>query len=166
ELEESQKQLRAQQEISGAEQTRLAAQTQELQAAKPDVVQQIERLTEMLAQETRRREETEQQADETCQLRQELEAQMGQLRQELETAQKELWAQQEISGAEQTRLATQTQELQAAKLAVEQQVARLTETLCDETRRREDAERQAGEIGNRRSALEAELSRLGQELEA
>jgi len=40
----------------------------------------------------------------------------------------------------------------------------LTETLAQETRRREGAEQQAGEISQRRSDLEAELARLRQEL--
>jgi len=56
-------------------------------------------------------------------------------------------------------------QLQATKAEVEQQVKGLAEKLAEETRRREGVEQQAGEIGQRRSDLEAELARLRQELE-
>jgi len=62
--------------------------------------------------------------------------------------------------------------LQAAQAELEQQVKRMAETLAEETRRRQGAELQAGEIGKRRIELEAELannqqvaSTLRQELE-
>jgi uncharacterized protein with von Willebrand factor type A (vWA) domain len=54
--------------------------------------------------------------------------------------------------------------LQSAQAEVEQQVNRLTEMLAQETRRREGAEQQAGEIGQRRRELEAQLGQLGQQL--
>jgi hypothetical protein len=95
------------------------------------------------------------------------------LRQELEASQKQLQAQQERSHLEQIRLEARTQELQAAQAEVQQQVKRLTEALAQETKRREGAEQQAGEIGQRRSELETELAQnqqaqasLRQELEA
>ena len=77
----------------------------------------------------------------------------------LEASQKELQAHQESSGAQQTRLAGLSQELQAAQADVLRRVKRLTETLAEETRRREGALQQAGEIGQRRSELEAQLAR-------
>ena len=47
--------LQAQQETTGAEQTRLQARTQELQTRQAEVEQEVKRLTEALAEETRRR---------------------------------------------------------------------------------------------------------------
>ena len=55
--------------------------------------------------------------------------------------------------------------MQATQAEVEQQVKRLTETLAQETRLREGAEQQAGEIGQRRRELEAQLGQLGQQLQ-
>jgi len=45
---------------------------------------------------------------------------------------------------------------------MEQKVNRLTEVLVQEANRREKAERQLGEIGQRRSELEAELAKHNQ----
>src|SRR5205807_2006237 len=138
------------------------ARTQQLQTTQAEVEQQVKRLMEALAAENHRRENAEQQAVEIGQRRSELEAELGknkqtqaQLRQELETLQKQLCAQQESSGAEQTRLEVRTKELQATQAEVEQQVKRLTEALAQETKRRQAAEQQAGEAGQHRSELEA-----------
>jgi hypothetical protein len=46
---------------------------------------------------------------------------------------------------------------------VEQQTVRLTDTLAQETTRREGAEQQAGELGKRRNELESQLSQLREE---
>src|SRR5262249_28460048 len=142
--------------------------------------QQVKRLTEALTEEAKLRKGAEQQAGELGLRHSDLEAELAknkqahaQLRQELEASQKHLHAHQESSRTEQTRLEGQAQELQAAKLEVERQVTRLMERLAAESWRREGAEQQAGELGLRRSALEAELAnnkqaqaQLSQELEA
>jgi hypothetical protein len=65
---------------------------------------------------------------------------------------------QKNSHAEQTRLETRAKDLQATQADVLQQVKKLTETLAEETKHRAIAERQKGEIGQRRSELEAELT--------
>src|SRR5439155_8368239 len=75
-------------------------------------------------------------------------------------------APQESSGAEQTKFQVLSQELQTAHTEVLHRVKRLTETLAEETRRRTGAELQAGEVGQRRSDLEARLGQLRQELKA
>ena len=87
--------------------------------------------------------------------------QLGQLRRELDAAQKQSQAQQESSEAEQSRLQARTQELQTAQAEVEQQVKRLTESLAQETKRRQSAEQQAVELGQLRSDLDAKLAVLG-----
>src|SRR5262249_26478818 len=51
-LDEVRKQLQAKQESSTIEQSKLEARTQDLQAAQSEVVQQVQRLTDSLAQET------------------------------------------------------------------------------------------------------------------
>jgi chromosome segregation ATPase len=169
ELENSRKQLRAQQDNSGAEQTRLEARIRELQAAKAEVEQQVNRLTETLAEEARHREEAEQRASDIGLQRGELEAELAknkqaqtQLLYAFEALQKQLHEHQENSRVEQARLDARTKELQAAKAEVEQEVRRLTERVAAETWRREGAEQQAGEIGLRCSELHAELARNNQ----
>src|SRR5262249_23682969 len=56
------------------------------------------------------------------------------------------------------RLEAQMQELQGHWAAVEERINFLTEALAAQTRRRMDAEQQAGEHANRQSQLEAELA--------
>jgi uncharacterized coiled-coil DUF342 family protein len=55
--------------------------------------------------------------------------------------------------------------LQSAREELEQQVRRLTETVTQETERREGAEAQVRELGERRNGLEAQLSELREELQ-
>src|SRR5207302_11324574 len=69
------------------------------------------------------------------------------------------------SNAEQTRLEARIRELQSAQAGVEQQVKKLTEALQEETKLRQGAEQQTGEIGQQRSELQAQLEQLRQELE-
>jgi chromosome segregation ATPase len=164
-LEASQAQLQAQQQSARAEQARLEARSQELQAAHADVLQQAQGLTETLAGETRRRESVERQTSEISQHRAELETALAEnkqaqarLQHDLEVSQTQLQAQRATSRSEQTRLEARANELEAAQADLWQQVKRLTETLGAETTRREDAERQTSEIGQRRSELEAELA--------
>src|SRR5439155_554453 len=157
ELENAHKQAQTQQGISLAEQARLEARIQELQSAQAGVEQQVKKLTETLQEETKLRQGAEQQVGEIGQRRSELEAQLGQLRQELESAHEQAHGQQTISLAEQTRLEARIQELQSAHSGVEQQVKKLTETLQEETKLRQGAEQQAGEIGKQRSELQAEI---------
>ena len=83
--------------------------------------QEVRRLTEALAAESRLRVGAEQKAGEIEKHRAKLEAELAgnkqaleQLRQEMETAQKQLQAQQETSGVEQTKLEARTKELQSA----------------------------------------------------
>jgi hypothetical protein len=57
----------------------------------------------------------------------------------------------------------QIQELQANRSSTEERIHSLTGALAQETRRREDAEQQAGAIGKRRSELESQLSQLHEE---
>src|SRR5205823_13778746 len=101
-----------------------------------EMEQQLKRLTEALAEESKRRVSVDHQADEIDRRRNELEAQLGQLRQELGDAQKQLHAQQEGSLDEQIKLEARVKQLESAKTQVEQQVRRLTESLAEETRRR------------------------------
>jgi chromosome segregation ATPase len=136
-----------------------------LQSAQSALEQQVTRLTEALAHETRRREGAEQQTVEIRQRRCELEADLtrdrqaqAQLRQELETSRNQLQAQQVSAAAEQTRLETRIRELQTTIAEVEQQARRLAQTLAEETTRREGAEQQAGQISQRRNELEAQLA--------
>ena len=96
----------------------------------------------------------------------------GDVRQQLAEAQRQLQAQKETYLAEQVRLEARTRELQEAQAAAEERVAALMATLAEESKRREGAEQQAGEIGKRRRELEAELAenkqaqeRLRQQLE-
>ena len=96
-LRKAQKQLQAQAE--NGQPPRLDVQLPELQVAQAQVEQQISRLSEALAQETRRRESAEQQARETGQSRTELETQLAHTRQELEASHKQLQIQVDRSGA-------------------------------------------------------------------
>ena len=90
----------------------------------------------------------------------------SQLRLELDEAQKQLRAQlEQNSSAQVATLEARANELQAAHAEVTQRLQRLTETLTEETWRREVAEQQVTEIGQRRSDLEAELNRVQQHLE-
>ena len=114
----SHKHLQAQNESSKAEQARLEERIKELQAAKADVEQQVQKLTESFAHETKRREGAQQQAETIEQRRSELEAELAknreaqaQLRQQLEQAQKQLEAVQQSSGTEQSKLAARVHEL-------------------------------------------------------
>ena len=152
-VETSPKQLQAQQETSRTEPSSLETQAQQLQADRANVLQRIKRLTDTLAEETRRRQGAEKQASESRQQRGELQAELlkinqaqVRLRQELEASQKQLGAQQTGSRAEQNRLEGRIKELQAAQPEVEQQVKRLTEMLAAETKRREAAEQRAAQL--------------------
>jgi chromosome segregation ATPase len=158
------------------------------------VQEKVRRVTEALAEETRRRESAEQQAAEIGQRRSQLEAELAQLeqryneahqqlqtetqlRQELQQAEKQLvsflqLAEKQNYLVEQSRLEPRTLGLEAAEADAMQRVKRLTNALAKETRRREGAEQQAGNIGQRRSELEAQLAesqqtqaRLHQELQ-
>ena len=88
---------------------------------------------------------------------------MGQVRQELELSQKRQNEQLENSGAEQTKLQDRIKELQAVQTEVEQKVVTLTPALEQETKRREGAEQQAGELGQLRGKLETALAAARQE---
>src|SRR5262249_49162340 len=113
----------------------------------------------------------EKEASEHAKRRAELEAELAQnkqaqskLRQELEPAKKQLDDKKDQK-ANAGKLGAHTKELQAAHAEVEKEAKRLTEKLSEETRRREDAEQQALEIGRRRSELEAELGQLQEQLQ-
>src|SRR5207253_1820066 len=117
----------SQKELPAQESPRLEAH--ELQAAQAEVMQRVKRLTETLAEETKRREGAERQAGEIGQYRSKLEAELAEnkqaqarLQQELEASQKQLRAQRDSSGTEQIKLEVRTQELQATHAEVEQKV--------------------------------------------
>src|SRR5207253_4665338 len=105
--------------------------------------QQVELLTEALAEETRRREGAEQQAGKFGQQRSDLEVELGQLRQQLEEARNQQRAQQESSRAEQSNLQARLKELQANQITVEERIKSLVEALAAETKCREAAEERA-----------------------
>src|SRR5205807_3223776 len=95
ELGTSQKQQLSQQQNSSEEQTRLETRIKELYGAKIEAELEVKRLTEALANETRRRESAESRADQTGQHRGDLESELAKykqaqalLRQELEASQK------------------------------------------------------------------------------
>ena len=56
-----------------------------------------------------------------------------------------MMAAQQGASAEQSKLEARTKELEAAQGTVEEKVKKLTESLAEEARRRESAEKQAGE---------------------
>jgi chromosome segregation ATPase len=73
----------------------------------------------------------------------------------------------EVSQAERKKLeATLTHELHSTQASLQHELKSLNETLASETRRRESLEHLAGEIGQRRNELEAQLTAFRQELEA
>jgi chromosome segregation ATPase len=151
-LEKAQELQDSQQESSGLEHTKLEARVSELQVARADMEQQIKQATEALAEESKRREGAEQQAKEIGQHRKELEAELpkqtgpDKVAPATQKAHKLLQDHQASSGAEQSKLEARTKELQAE---VEKQVKHLTQSLAEETKRREGAEQQAGEIGKK-----------------
>jgi hypothetical protein len=131
-LEASQKQLQEQQANAEAEQNKLKARAQELQAAQDTVEQQVKRLTESLAEETKRRESAEKQTGEFTQRRSELEARMAQLGEELQKAQKQVQAEaqvrQELQQAQgQTQRLLQLAESQRAQVELKQQLEEAAE---------------------------------------
>src|SRR5262249_15962730 len=120
ELEEAQRELRAERERSSVQQSK------ESGAGQADVLLGVKRLTEMLAEETKRRKEAEQRAGDFDKKRGELEAELTgnqqvqtRLRQDSDELQKQLQGLKETSGAEQTRLEARVQELQSAQSEVE-----------------------------------------------
>jgi len=165
ELDASQRQLNELQQSSQTEQKRFDTRSLELQAAMFEAEQQLKRLTGALALETKRRETAEEQTTHICKQRNDLEGDLtkvklaeGQLRQELEAAQKQLQALHDSSSSERTRLEARTQEVLAAKLEAERQVQRLTDSLAQETARRQGVEKQVDDFSKRRSELEAQLT--------
>ena len=131
-----------------------------------EVEQQVARLTEALAGETKRREGAERQAGEISQRRSELESQLtenqqaqAKLQQEFGASQEQLRALEETSRAAQSQFEARIRGLQSAQAAMEQQVRQLTTALTAETARREGVVQEAREIGQRRSELEAELAK-------
>src|SRR5262249_25426934 len=147
------------------EQKRFETRSLELQAAMFEAEQHLKRLTGALAQETRRCETAEEQTTFVSRQRSDLEADLTkikiaeeQLRQELEVSQKQLQDLHDSSASERTRLEARTQEVLAAKLEAERQVQRLTDSLTQETARRQGAEQQVVEVGQRRTELETQLA--------
>src|SRR5207249_7616502 len=129
--------------------------------------QKVASLTELLAQETKRREGAEHQAGEVGKRRTELEAELAQnkqaqarLRQQLEEIQKQAQALKSNHLAGQSKLEARTQELQAAQMPVEEKIRSLTEALAFETKRREAVERMAVDAFKRRRELEAKLAKM------
>jgi len=132
----------------------------ELEAQLGQLGQQLQQTQTHLHVETQLRQEwqqAQQHMRNVLQLAENQHAQ-AQSRQQMEEAQQQQRAQEENYLAEQAKLKARTRELQAVLAPVEQKVKQLTEELAKETKRREGAERQAGELGNRRAELEAELA--------
>jgi chromosome segregation ATPase len=169
ELDAADKQLRAQQQSSAAEHSKLQGQVRELQSAKSEVEQQLKRLSEELVQEAGARTEAERKATEIAQQRGALEIALAEnklaqvtLRQQLETATRGLEQHRVNSGAEQIRLEQSIKQLGASKAVLEQDVQQLTKALAEQTRHRESAEQQATKTEQHRAALEAELAQKAQ----
>src|SRR5262249_47755927 len=128
-------QLRVEREAHIAEKSKLEARIQELQAAQAAAEQQVRQLSEALSEMTKRQEGAEQDAQATGKRRTELGAELAktrqaqeQLRQELEGAQQQLRVEREAHIAEKSKLEARTRvlealtnELAAARLAVEQE---------------------------------------------
>src|SRR5262249_40310208 len=157
-------QLQAHQQSAGADQSKLEARIAELQAAHTAVGQKVAALTEALARETRLREDAEHHANEIGKHRAELETELAQnkatqaeLREQLETSQKQLQSQQQSSGAEQSKLEARIKELDAAQTALEQKVVSLTESLGEETKRKQGVEQQASDLAKHRTEMETQL---------
>jgi len=185
--DELEKQLQTQHERSRVEWANLETRIKELQAAQVPVELQLKQVTDALAEEVKRREDAEQQTHELGQRRSQLEDQRAQLAQQLQEAQHQLQVQKEDYLIKQSRLEARAHELEAAKAAVQQEVASLTNTLAEEIKQRKEAEhraeqmtdalgeeskhrklaeQQAGELGQRRSELDAQLAQARQQLEA
>src|SRR5262249_6835118 len=141
------------------------AREKELQSAQANIEQQVQQLANALNEESKRREGAEQRAGEIGQQRGALELELGQLRRDLEKTQKDLLAQEERSHAEHAKLEARTQELRTAHAKAGQQVQRLTNALNEEAKRREGAEKEAGNIGQKRNELETAMWRLQKDLQ-
>src|SRR5262249_39840544 len=145
--------------------------TQELLTMQGEIMQRVRRLMDALAQETKRRQGAEEQADQIDRHRSELEGELtkhqqaaARLQQDPGSSKKQLQEQQQSSSAEQSKLEARIKDLQAAHEAAEQKVSSLTETLAQQTKDRESAESQARDIEKRRSDLEARLEQLRKDL--
>jgi DNA-binding response OmpR family regulator len=153
--EESKRRQGAEQQAGEINQRR-----RELEAQLGQLGQQLQQTQTHLHAETQLRQEwqqAQQHMRNVLQLAENQHAQ-AQSRQQMEEAQQQQRAQEENYLAEQAKLKARTQELQSVLAPVEQKVKQLTEELAKETKRREGAERQAGELDRRRSELEAELA--------
>src|SRR5947207_10704491 len=74
--------------------------------------------------------------------------------------------QQELQESQkQVQVAAGAEALQAVETELEQKIKKLTDALGEESKRRERAEKQAGEHGARRRELEAKVAPLGQQLD-
>lgn len=148
-----------------AELDRLAGRTREIEASRAEVEERVKTLTQSLAAETKKFEGAEKQSADINQRRSALEAELAagnqaqaQLRAQLAEQQQKLDGQVQSHQAELGNLAARTRELEASRAAVEDKVKTLNQALAAETKRSETAEKQAAEIGERRSCLEAELA--------
>jgi DNA-binding response OmpR family regulator len=164
-LEAAQNQLRAQSPGSDGDRAMLEATVVKLQTQRATWEEKLQSLSEALAIETKRWEDAEQQALQVAQRERELEAELAgyqqtqaQLQQELADARKQHQADVESAAAERSQLETRSQEMQAAYVAAEQQVAQRTEALRAETARREAVKQRAAEHARCRSELEAALA--------
>src|SRR5207249_2452370 len=99
--------------------------------AHAEVMQRLKRLTDTLAAEIKRRETAEKHIKEITKERETLGTRLGGMEQKLEGMRKQLQAQLESSGAEQSRLEARTQELQTEHDETLQRVKRLTGALTE-----------------------------------
>lgn len=132
----------------------------ELEAQLGQLGQQLAAAQEQLQAETHLRQQLQVAQKQLVQYLQMAESQQAQARlhQQMEEAQRQLRVQKENYLAEQARLEAQTKQLQAAQAQLEQQVKQLSQALTTEINPRDRAGQQAGETGQRRSELEAELA--------
>ena len=167
-------------QVQVAERSSRAGRKSALNAVRKFLEDKIRRLMKALTKEGERQEGVGQEVADNAKHRKELEAALTEyqeakdmLPQDGEASQQQLHAQQKTSGVEQSRPKVWPQELQAVQADVLQRVKQLTETLAEETNRRQGAEQQIGEISQRRSELQARLAenkqaqeQLRQELQA
>ena len=169
---ELQQKFDAQVQVHQLELAKLGGQTKGFEADRAALEEKIKSLTDTLAAETRRSERAEQLSSDIAQRRNALESELAasnqaqeQMRAQLAEQQKRLDSEVHTHHVQIDSLAGKTKELEAVRLAVEEKVKSLTQTLAQETQRSETAERQVAEVNQRRAALESELA-AGSQLQA
>ena len=154
-------QLAEQQQLLNAQIDNLAGRTKELEASRAAVEAKVKDLTQALATETKRCESAEKQAETTSQQRTALETKLAASNQAQAKLRAQLAEQQQVLEAQIKTHKVELEnrkELEASRAAVEEKVKDLTQALAAETKRCENAEKQAANISAQRTALETELA--------